>query len=108
MQFRICQMRNEGPNQHGRFTLTNERRSSGHHGFGTGNTHGPEEEVGELSNSPLEPAPVVQKLYKGYEEDDGWDDGDDEPLKFEGIRIEEECGSIGCKSKETGGQESNK
>jgi hypothetical protein len=34
-------------------------------------------------------------LDEGYEEDDGWDDVDDEPLQFEGVGAQEECCAVG-------------
>jgi hypothetical protein len=75
--------------------LADERGGSGDDGFGAGDAHGPEEEKGEFADGPLEPAPVVQELDEGDEEDDGWDDVDDEPLQLEGVRAKEESRPVG-------------
>ena len=64
--------------QHGGFTLTDERRRRSDDCLGTRYSHGPEEEDGEFANEPLEDAPVVQELDEGDEEDDGRDNTEHE------------------------------
>ena len=108
MKFGIGKMRNEGLNQHGRFTLTNKWRCSSDYGLGTRNLHGVEENGGKLLDEPLKRAPEVKELDKGDEEDDGWDDGEEEPSKVCGSRgAGQELSAIACETKKRFGEECN-
>lgn len=69
----------ERSDQHGRFTLSDERRGGSHDGFSTGDTHAPEEEDGKLANAPLEDIGVIEELDQGDEENDGGNDSNQEP-----------------------------
>ncbi|TKW55004.1 hypothetical protein CTA1_13402 [Colletotrichum tanaceti] len=69
----------EGLDQHGRLALADEGGGGGHDGLGARDAEGPEEEDGELLDEPLQEAAVVEQLDEGDEEDDGRDDGDEEP-----------------------------
>lgn len=82
MKLGHCQVSHEGPDQHGRFTLTDERRCRSDNGLGTRDTHSPEEEYGEFANEPLENAPVVQELDERDEKDDRRDDTCEEPSEL--------------------------
>lgn len=74
-------MGDEGTDEHGRLSLSDERRGSSYNGLGTGDAHEPEEECGGLDDEPLQDIEVVQELDQGNEEDDGWDNGDKEPAR---------------------------
>ena len=94
----------EGPNQHGRFSLADERRGRSDDGLGTGDAHGPEEEYGEFSNEPLEDTPVVQELDERDEEDDGWDDTSEEPTLLGNSLVCQESYTIVRETEEQAGE----
>ncbi|XPS80098.1 hypothetical protein M3J09_012060 [Ascochyta lentis] len=96
-------MRNEWLDQHGGFTLTDERRSRSDDSLGTRDAHGPEEEDGELADEPLDETPVVQELHERNEEDDGGDDTSEEPTLCWHSRIcEEDDTVVGEPEEQTG------
>lgn len=78
MDLGLGEMGNERSDQHGRLSLADERRSGSDDSLSTRDAHGPEKEHRELSDEPLQDAPVVQKLYKGHEEDDGRENAEEE------------------------------
>lgn len=100
-------MRNVRADQHGGFTLTDERRGSCDDGFGSRDLHSVEEHGGELSDSPLEPSPVVEELDKGNEEDDGGNDTEEEVVEFEKVGAEQESGTLGSECKQGCSEESD-
>ena len=59
MKLSLRQMSNERLDQHRRFSLSDEWRGGSNNRFASRNSHGPEEEDGELLNKPLEGAPIV-------------------------------------------------
>lgn len=69
----------EGTDQHGRLSLTDERGGGSDDGLGTRGIESPEDEDGHLLDEPLDEANVVQDLHQGDEEDDGGDDAKEEP-----------------------------
>lgn len=80
MQFGLSQVGDEGSDQHGRLSLTDERRCSSDNGLSTGDAHRPEEEDCEFADKPLDDAPVEQELHECNEEDDGREDTEEEEL----------------------------
>ena len=103
MEFGLGHVRHERSDQHSRFTLTDEGGCSSHDGLRTGDTEGPEKEGRELHDEPLEETDVVEELDKGHEEDDGWDNTGDEPVKVEDGFCGEESSADTCKSEKVGG-----
>ncbi|KFZ05626.1 hypothetical protein V502_09953 [Pseudogymnoascus sp. VKM F-4520 (FW-2644)] len=73
-------MRDERADEHGGLALPDEGGGGGDDGFGAGDVHGVEEEVGEFGDEELEGAEVVEELDEGDEEDDGGDDVEEEPV----------------------------
>ena len=69
MELGLGEVCNEGPNQHCRFSLSNEWRGCCNHGFSAGHTHRPPEEYGEFADEPLKYAIIEAYLHKGDEED---------------------------------------
>lgn len=63
----------------GRFTLSNEGRSSCDDSFGTTDIEGLQEEPSELGNYPLKDIVVVHHFGEGDEEDDGSESIGEEP-----------------------------
>jgi hypothetical protein len=104
MQLSHGKMSNKRPDQHGRFSLTDERRRRSDDSFGTRYAHGPEEEDGEFSDEPLENTPVVQELNERDEEDDGWNDTSKEPAELGDGRIGQKGHTIVRESKEKTGE----
>lgn len=102
MDFGASKMGDERLDQHGGFTLSDEGRCGSDDSLGTGNLHAPEEEDGELSDEPLEDAPVVEDLDNGHEKDDGGQDTSEEPVKLcNGIGSQECNTSVGKTKKIT-------
>lgn len=90
MDLSLSQVRHERLDQHGRFTLSDERSSGGHDSFSTGDFERPVEEDGELADEPLDEAPVVKDLDDRDEEDDGRDDTSEEPRQAGNILVGQE------------------
>lgn len=105
MDFSQGQMSHKGSNQHGGFTLTDERRGSGHDGLGARDTQTPEEEDGEFADEPLDEADVVQDLDERDEEDDGGHDAGQKPVKVDDARSGQERNTLVGKSEKLSGQE---
>ena len=101
----LGQVRHERLDQHGTLSLTDERSRSSDNCLSTGNAHAPEEENGELSDEPLNDAPVVQHLHEGDEEDDGRNDTSDEPRQGRDGLVGQEDDTIASKSKQATRQE---
>lgn len=98
MQLAHGQMWHEWLDQHGRFSLSNERRSGSDNGLGSGDSHGPEEEDGELADEPLDQTDVVEQLYQRHEEDDGWEHCHQEPGSgFNPVCRSQECQTVTSK-----------
>ncbi|KFX85940.1 hypothetical protein O988_09843, partial [Pseudogymnoascus sp. VKM F-3808] len=96
-------MRDEWPNQHGGLALSDEGGGSGDDGFGAGDVHGVEEEVGEFGDEELEGAEVVEELHEGDEEDDGGDDAEEEPAQG-GVVAGQEDGAVAGEAEEGFGE----
>jgi hypothetical protein len=107
VQFSLRKVWHERTDQHGRFTLANKGRGSRDDGLGTGHTHGPEEEDGELANEPLEHAPVVEQLHERNEEDDWRDDTNQEPADAWNIWISQEDDTLVGEAEEFSGELGN-
>jgi hypothetical protein len=99
------QVRDERSNQHGGFTLSDEGRSSSHHGLGAGHAQTPEEEDGEFADEPLEDAIVVQNLDKRNEEDDRRDDTSQEPVQIDDTVGRQERSTLVGETEQCAGQE---
>lgn len=94
MKLGLGHVRNKRSDQHGRFTLSDERRSSSDNGLGTRDTESPEDEVGKLLDEPLEEADVVEDLDQGNEEDDGGDDAEEEHGQLRNVGVGQEGDTI--------------
>src|SRR5690606_34386529 len=104
VQLCLGEMGNEGTDQHRGFTLSDEGRSGSDDGLGTRHLHGPEEEDGELADKPLNETPVVKHLHEGDEEDDGREDGDQEPWERRGLGAGQERSTLASESKKRAGK----
>ena len=76
MDFGHRAVRDEGLDQHSRFTLSDKWGGGCHHGLCARDAHGPEEEDGEFPDGPLQDTGIVEELDEGDEKDDGRDDRD--------------------------------
>lgn len=94
------QVGNERLDQHGRFTLTDKRRSGSDNSLGTGDLHRPEEEDSELADEPLDKSPVVHELDDRHEEDNRRDNAEEEEGVLGDIRGGKEGDTLFGKSKE--------
>lgn len=72
MELSLGEMSDERFDEHGRFSLSNERTGCCYYSLGTRNPHRPEEEDGKFADEPLKYAVVETELNKGNEEDDRW------------------------------------
>lgn len=100
-------VRDEGPDQHGRFTLADERGGSSDDSFGTRDSKSPEDEHGKLDNEPLQEVKVVQDLDDGDEEDDGRDDTEEEHALVGGFCVGQEGNTVFGEAQEVGGAVGN-
>lgn len=107
VQLGLGHVRNEGADQHGRFTLTNEGRSSSDDGLGTGDTKSPEDKGGHLADEPLQEANVVEDLDNGDEEDDGGNDTPEEHGQLRCLLVGQEGHTITGKTQEVAGASRN-
>lgn len=101
-------MRDVGLDQHSGFSLADERRGCCDDGFGSRDLHSVEEDCGELADGPLQPAPVVEELNEGDEEDDRGNDAEEEVVELEEVGTQEESSSFGSEAEERGGEEGDK
>lgn len=108
MHLRHRQVRNEWPDQHGIFALSDEGRGGCHDGFGAGDAHRPEEEDRELADEPLQHAPVVEELDERNEEDDGWNDASEKPRQIRHGGICEEYHTVVGEAEEIASEFGNK
>lgn len=84
--------------------MPDKRGGGGDDGFGAGDVHGVEEEVGEFGDEELEGPKVVEQLDEGDEEDDGGDDVEEEPAEAEGVGVGEEGGTFAGEAEEGFGE----
>ena len=100
MQLGHGKMGHKRPDQHGRFSLTDEGRRGSDNGLSARDAHSPEEEDSEFANEPLEDTPVVQELDEGHEEDDGRNDASEEPTQLGNTRVRQENDTVVGEPKE--------
>lgn len=107
MDFGLGHMRNKRSHQHGRLALANKGSGGSDNSFGSRNTQSPEDKGRKLLNKPLNKANVVEHLNQGNEEDDGGNDGKQEPLYLANAVGGQEDETIGGKAKQIAGAVSN-
>lgn len=60
MELGLGEMRYEGANKHGGFTLSDEGGGSSNDSFSSGDLHRPEEKDCEFADEPLNESPIVE------------------------------------------------